>query len=106
VETEDTHEKEPEMISAVEQEKNGTRTTATSFTSCSTHTTHTLFPTNTGTHNSFSHLPPPRELMEKELEAQNPGERSDQTIHSVCSRSCLILLLEGHCPAEFSSNPN
>ncbi|XP_048046802.1 LOW QUALITY PROTEIN: VPS10 domain-containing receptor SorCS3 [Megalobrama amblycephala] len=73
VETEDTHEKEPEMISAVGQEKNGTHTTATSFTSCSTHTTHTSFPSNTGTHNSFSHLPPPRELMEKELEAQNPG---------------------------------
>ncbi|XP_052437367.1 VPS10 domain-containing receptor SorCS3 [Carassius gibelio] len=70
VETEDTHEKEPEMISAVGQEKNGTRTTATSFTTCNTHTT---FPSNTGKHDSFSHLPPPRELMEKELEAHNTG---------------------------------
>uniref|UniRef100_A0A8C2EIA5 Sortilin related VPS10 domain containing receptor 3b n=1 Tax=Cyprinus carpio TaxID=7962 RepID=A0A8C2EIA5_CYPCA len=73
VETEDTHEKEPEMISAVGQEKNGTHTTATSFTVCNTHTTQTPFPSNTGTHNSFSHLPPPRELMEKELEAHNTG---------------------------------
>ncbi|XP_042598026.1 VPS10 domain-containing receptor SorCS3-like isoform X3 [Cyprinus carpio] len=73
VETEDTHEKEPEMISAVGQEKNGTRTSATAFTTCSAHTTHTPFPSNTGTHNSFSHLPPPRELIEKELEAHNTG---------------------------------
>ncbi|XP_016319429.1 VPS10 domain-containing receptor SorCS3-like [Sinocyclocheilus anshuiensis] len=73
VETEDTHEKEPEMISAVGQEKNGTRTTATSFTTCNAHTTQTPFPSNTRTHNSFSHLPPPRELIEKELEAHNTG---------------------------------
>ncbi|KTG33959.1 hypothetical protein cypCar_00010750 [Cyprinus carpio] len=61
------------MISAVGQEKNGTRTSATAFTTCSAHTTHTPFPSNTGTHNSFSHLPPPRELIEKELEAHNTG---------------------------------
>nr|XP_055027995.1 VPS10 domain-containing receptor SorCS3 isoform X1 [Misgurnus anguillicaudatus] len=74
VETEDTHEKEPEMISAVGQEKNGTHTTATSsFTPCSKHSAHTPFPSNPGTLNSFSHLPPPRELMEKELEAHNTG---------------------------------
>ncbi|XP_051502906.1 VPS10 domain-containing receptor SorCS3-like [Myxocyprinus asiaticus] len=73
VETEDTHEKEPEMISTVGQEKNGTHTPPTSFPPCSTHVKHTQFPSNTTTHNSFSHLPPPRELMEKELEAHNTG---------------------------------
>ncbi|KAA0711032.1 VPS10 domain-containing receptor [Triplophysa tibetana] len=74
VETEDTHEKDPEMISAVGQEKNGTSTTATpSFKSCSKHSTDPPFPSNPGTLNSFSHLPPPRELMEKEMEAHNTG---------------------------------
>ncbi len=97
VETEDTHEKEPEMISAVGQEKNGTRTTATSFTTCSTHTS---FPSNTGTHNSFSHLPPPRELMEKELEAHNTGEKSHYPIHNIYARfSCVVV--ESVCLVSF-----
>ncbi|TRZ00724.1 hypothetical protein DNTS_007164 [Danionella cerebrum] len=73
VETEDNHEKEPEMISSVGQEKNGTRTTVTSFTACSGHTPHTTCPLNADTHKSFSHLPPPRELIEKELEPHSTG---------------------------------
>ncbi|XP_030643264.1 VPS10 domain-containing receptor SorCS3 [Chanos chanos] len=61
VSTEDSQEKEPEMISAVGQGETNTHTANTQFHSCQV------------THTTFSQLPPPRELMEKELEARNGG---------------------------------